>query len=212
VRTRNPFGGPIGNLLADGDFELSTQAYPGSQTGVRVFTFTGGEVVMKTETGGICRTGLRCGVLEPGQVFLLQGTSAPGGVAMNASIYVRPPFGHPCSVVSTIAVSCDTLQLFSGLVHDPGGPGDDGWCRISRTIPPHASATCLYIDSNLPPGTSALVDSAVLVPDDGTFAPQQAAGFHPSKELEERLRLLADVVRRTRQFGRPPKRPPAPRE
>ncbi|MBW2528823.1 MAG: hypothetical protein JRI23_31900 [Deltaproteobacteria bacterium] len=63
VMTRNPWGGPPGNLVVDGEFELSVTP-SGGQTGWRAFHFSGGLRELQVETGGVCRGGLRCALLQ----------------------------------------------------------------------------------------------------------------------------------------------------
>jgi hypothetical protein len=211
VFTRNPMGGPVGNLLADGDFELSTQSYPGSQVGVRGFSETGsGEVLIKTETGGVCKSGLRCALFESHTVLFFNGTSAGSEVGLALSVWVKPPPEQSCSVASISAVSCDTL-VFLGSVPAPAqGADPDGWCQFKGTMSPQRSAVCVYMSNTLQGADRMLVDAATLVPDDGTFAPFQSSKATP--ELEARLTRLGEHLRRTRQFGKPARMQAKPAE
>lgn len=70
--------------------------------------------------------------------------------------------------------------------------------RASRARPPLSSALCLYIQDKLVNDESALLDSAVMGPDDGTVLPQAAGLFVPTAELE----AVRDTIRRTTVFGR----------
>lgn len=207
VMTRNPFAGPAGNLLADGDFELSTESQGGGQVGFRAFSGNGAGVrTTKTETGGLCRSGLRCAVFEPDTLFLLRGAAAKdkGNVA---SVWARVPAEASCDVVNPMLITCDTFAVNKKLTADEA-PGPDGWCQYSALIPERTSALCLYLQNSLEKGEVALVDSAVLAPDDGTVSAKSASMWVPSEEVVARLDAMRETLRKTTIVGRPEQRAP----
>ncbi|MBL8741515.1 MAG: hypothetical protein JNK04_10490, partial [Myxococcales bacterium] len=65
VYQRNPFGVPLENLLVDGDFELSITRESTGQYGWRRL-HNGGLKPTPAETGGLCKSGLRCGRVDSG--------------------------------------------------------------------------------------------------------------------------------------------------
>src|SRR5262245_4991764 len=110
VETRVPFGGPAGNLLVDGDFEVSISFEgSGEQLAWIALTESGGESYLRGETGGLCKSGLSCGVLESGVLLYGRGTAAKDA-AMDASIYMKPPAGRGCAIADIELVHCN----FSG--------------------------------------------------------------------------------------------------
>ena len=109
VMTRSPFGGPAGNLLVDGDFEMSTVPQAGAQLGWRAFALDGKTPVnINTETGGLCRSGLRCAVVDPTMQILIRGASAAQGKGNMASGWAKVPSGAYCKVIRPLTVDCGT--------------------------------------------------------------------------------------------------------
>lgn len=200
VMVRDPFGATPGNLLVDGDFELSTVPHSGSQLGWRAYTADGSrELDTHTETGGLCRSGLRCAILDPGMLMFGRGTSASnrGNVA---SLWAKLPLDANCTAVRPILVTCDTFAVGKVLV---GGKRDPaGWCHYTAALSQQDSATCLYIDSTLAPATYALLDAAVLGPDDGTIHAQEAEFWVPDASTALTLETLRGLVQSTMPLGR----------
>lgn len=211
VMTRSPFGGPIANHFADGDFELSTAQGQG-QYGARAYGTTGGigALDFDVETGGLCRTGLRCAIFVPKTAFLLRGTAAPLGKGNLISFWAKVPTGKTCTAVSGTMLTCDTLQTGHAVKAINPMPDAAGWCSYGSRLAPTPSALCLYIQNKLVNDERALLDSAVMGPDDGTVLPQAAEFFVPTAELVEELAALHDTIRRTTVFGRPAARPTHP--
>ena len=208
VMTRSPFGGPIANHFADGDFELSQGQ---GQYGVRAYGTSGsGALDFAVETGGLCRTGLHCAIFAPKTVFLLLGAAAPLGKGNLISFWAKVPTGKTCSAVSGTMVTCDTLQTGHAVKAINPQPDEAGWCSYGARLAPSPSALCLYLQNKLVNDETALLDSAVMGPDDGTVLPQAAEFFVPSAELVEELEALHDKIRRTTVFGRPGARPTHP--
>jgi hypothetical protein len=206
VTQRNPLGGRPGNLLVDGDFEMSTEAQAGSQLGVRAYSSDGSaEVLLTLETGGLCRSGLRCAVLPSATVLFMRGTS-PLGKAGVASAWAKLPDGAKCSQVKPILIDCDTFDVGKQLVAEQALT--DGWCHYSAALDASDMSTCVYVESSLVKGKTALVDDFVLAPDDGTIVPQQAIFWAPEADLVARLAALRETVRRGTLLARPPRRPP----
>jgi hypothetical protein len=204
---RSPFGGPSGNLLADGDFEFSTVGSAGAQLGWRGYTGDGNQtLVVETETGGLCRSGLRCAIVEPSMLMLLRGASAKstGNVA---SGWAKIPYKASYGVVRPILISCDTFTVNTVLSAAKYKPDKDGWCHYSNTIPRQDSATCIYVDNTLKEGTWALLDAVVLGPDDGTVHPEDAEFWVPDAATVARLENMRAHELATMPLGRAPRRP-----
>ena len=204
IALRNPLAGPAGNLLLDGDFELSTGPYPG-QYGWRMFNSSGtGEVRMFMETGGLCRTGLSCAKVHKGELLFGRGTAAAYGKGHIFEAWAKMPEGTGCAKISVLAVTCDTFIALkkASVDKDP----ENGWCHHHGTLPPLTASVCLYIQPSLMDGDEALMDSAVLAPNDGTVpfksTPEDDAPI--DAETQSRLVNLRDTLLRTTPFGTPP--------
>lgn len=210
VMMRNPFGGRAGNLLVDGDFEMSTVPRAGAQLGFRGFSTTGtDEVEVPTETGGLCRSGLRCAVMEPNTVFLIRGASA-NGKGNVASGWAKVPEGALCSVVRPMLIGCNTFVVAKQL-SAPKNPDADGWCHYTAAISEQDTATCVYVESTLKSGANAILDAFTLGPDDGTVQPLSAEFWAPEAELVARLESLRARVTATMPLGKRPREAPPQR-
>ena len=204
VEVRNPLAGPAGNLLLDGDFELSTSYGPG-QYGWRMFNAAGtGEVRMFLETGGLCRSGLTCAKMHKGELLLGRGTAAAHGKGHVMEMWGKMPEGVGCAKVSLIVVTCDTFTALKKVSVDKDPEG--GWCHHHGTLPPSNVSLCFYVQNFLGDGDEALLDGAVLAPDDGTvpFKGQEEANEGVDAETVSRLQTLRGTVMRTMPFGKVP--------
>jgi hypothetical protein len=198
LATRNPWGGPPGNLLADGDFEHST-VHPGNQPQLGWLTLDASGSNYKNqrfETGGLCRTGLRCALLERDEMLVGFGVSAPG-TGMVASFWAKGPADKKCSeLLSALVVGC-WEGLVTGYVKATSPqPGADGWCHYQGSFPEGRTQRCLYINSKLVGDRTAVVDSAELAPDTGTVPTQEQVVV--GAELQQRIDAATAVIRRRR--------------
>jgi hypothetical protein len=199
---RSPASGPANNLLFDGDFELSISP-GGGQYGWRMFNAAGTtELAMAAETGGLCRSGLTCARFEKGQLLFGRGTAAPGGKGHVMSLYARLPDGVACKEIDLLAVDCDTFEVRK--IAGTGPDLDGGFCHYGATFGPVVGAVCFYVSNTLDPGQVAVLDAAVLAPNDGTVPLQATPEGALDAEALATMARVRDLVRRTRPFGRPP--------
>ena len=207
ILTRNPIGGPAGNLLADGDFEHSTVGSPGAQTGWRAFSGDGSALrEVKTETGGLCRSGLRCAVVEPKTLQLLRGTAARD-TGIVASIWAKLPVGAVnCKAVSVVLIRMDDFAAHTKLTADKV-PDEQGNCHYDARISEKTDAVGLYVENTLAEGTFALLDSALIAPDDGTIHPKAAEFWVTPPDVAQRLDAMRETLRRS---APPPRKVPVP--
>lgn len=207
---RNPVGEPANNLLVDGDFELSTPYFGGGQYGIRMFSANGAsELPMKVETGGLCRSGLTCLAIQKSQILLGRGTAAPGGKGHVLSMYAKVPPETPCNKVSPLAVECDTFDVLAQAKPDEDFSAD--WCRYEASFGPSKGAVCLYIQNSLLPDQVALIDAAVLAPNDGTVPYKSVKKPELAPETLAEMAHVRDLLRRTMPFGNtPPRARPLP--
>jgi hypothetical protein len=172
---RNTVGVPFDNLLADGDVELSIVAGDG-QYGWLAFQGNGAPTPLFAETGGICRSGLRCGRAGADNILFVRGTAAPNMAPHRASVWMKPvaegpdPEGlNPCRLADVRMVKCDNFDIGEKL-EPASAPTPDGWCEISGPVDPSTRALCLYIEIDR---WEVLVDAATLLPveDSGQRSP-----------------------------------------
>jgi hypothetical protein len=202
VRWENPLGGPAGNLFVDGDVELSVGAT--GQMGVLAFDTGGaGQVAFPAETGGLCKSGLHCAVLERKTILFLRGAAAGPQQGALVRLAVKPPADQPCNAVNAVLVSCDTQAVVKKLTAQ-AERDEAGWCEHAATVPPRDYGLCLMVKSTLAVDQTALVDAARLVPDDGTVSPRKGEIWVPDAETARQLADIGDRIRRTMPFGRTP--------
>lgn len=198
VERRNPFGraGFGNNLLVDGDFELTAG---GGQYGWRALT-SSGEASLSRETGGLCRSGVVCGVLEA-DVSLVAFGAAPRDQTMQASLWAKPS-GGDCYSVGVALIDCSSTWQLSLAQVAPVAlePDDGGWCHYLGLAPPMQSQPCLYVTALAEAGR-VLVDEAYLASADGAGSPRVAATV-PEAALAGRIARDVDWLIRNRRFGR----------
>lgn len=207
VFLRNPMGSPPDNLFVDGDFELSIvpEESSGGQYGWIAFTSGGSPATLLGETGGLCRSGLRCGRVRSGRLLFGRGAAAPDEADMRASIWVKPlePADDPekpCDVGTFVAVACDSFQQLR-VLQDADAPDAKGWCEMAGDIDGATQSVCLYVEAEV----DMLIDAATLLPratgDDVSPLPPPHE-HRLSAEQHARMSNLRDVLRRRMPFGK----------
>jgi hypothetical protein len=203
VEVRNPFGNTAAenNLMVDGDFEWSSGS---GQHGWRA-TSTTAEVGVSREFGGLCRSGVSCGILENG-VALIGLATAPRNKKMLITAYAKPP-EPDCGLVSIQLISCTSITVFT-LATVPAtqnAPAESGWCQYRALGPEMNEQPCLYVTTFVQVGERVLMDDVSILAADGTGASPLAPTV-PSAELH--ARIVRDVRRMHEQqlFGRPERR------
>ncbi|MBW2456760.1 MAG: hypothetical protein JRI68_19745 [Deltaproteobacteria bacterium] len=202
VAKRNPLGGRVGNLMVDGDFEHSIiREGSGAQIGWLAFNGDGMFTYLRGETGGLCRTGLRCGILQSSHSFWGKGTSASEG-GMIGEVWAKPPAGRPCGVVTPSLIYCTLSGFQTTMPPVQDEPDGDGWCQYRVAVTGASRRMCMWIDGLLNPGEQALIDSVALVPADGTAPVRSPEPMAPDRLA--RARAAERWVRDRLPFGRPP--------
>lgn len=197
----NPLGGPPGNLLYDGDFELTVGS--GNLTGWSVWKYGVGTSSFALETGGLCRSGVRCAVLEPGMEWYGWGAAAQSA-RMHASIWAKPPESRLCAAIEPLVVDWST-GMGSYLNPVSEQPGEDGWCHYEAGMSRRDTQIIFVVRSSLTLYETALVDAARLVPTTGTV-PMAAAGRPIEPARQQHIRTMVEYFRSQRIFAPPPER------
>lgn len=193
------WAGTAGNLLVDGDFELS-----GVGDGQAGWIAVGpdGQVPFDVETGGLCKSGLRCAQMKRDLAFFARGTAAPAGKRHLATLWAKPPLGSDCTVVTVQLLTCDAFTFIGKLKRDDDLPDASGWCRYQADVAKQPRAVCMYVDNQLGSSTDVvLLDAAVLAPNDGTVALQGFASEPQTAAEAARVAAAADFIRRGQRFG-----------
>lgn len=208
VELRNPLGGPPGNLLVDGDFETSI-VIEGNAPQSGWLAFGGaGQTYLRGATGGVCRSGLRCGWLEPGVLLLGQGAAAKDS-GMIATAWARPAEGFGCYSVEVQVLRCKSFISAANVFPESETPRPDGWCFYRGRVARQTSGTCMLIETALP-AEAALVDNAAIVPDTGTVPLGSGVAIPDTSfvplpaEKRERVRELLEWRRRRLKLGASP--------
>lgn len=194
---RSPFGNlqATGNLLFDGDFEWSGG---GSSAWVGLSS-TEGEVGLNLETGGLCRSGLRCAALDNSYDILGYGTRA-SHAAVDVSFWARVP-DDKCNVVSAYVASLMSLSIVLTIKGDTVAPGAGGWCRFHGVLPQKQEGIGVYVTAEkLDDGKTVLIDDVVVAAADGLSPMSLNVEPIPEPARQRVLRGL-ELSRRNRWFG-----------
>ncbi|MBK6696938.1 MAG: hypothetical protein IPG50_32850 [Myxococcales bacterium] len=205
VEVRNPFGNTAvaDNLMADGDFEL-TGRY--DQQPWLAFG-QGGQSVLNFETGGRCRSGVRCLVLGPDEAVLgWMATPAAGKITI--ALWARP-VGGSCKDLIVRIVDMDKDS--NTAVGFPAPAEDErGECFFegsAASLPGGSPAVWLEVAGNAK-AKSIVVDDVVALPVAGNGASLRSLALSFATRAPARLPFVADWVKRNRRFGLPPKTGP----
>lgn len=206
VRTvgfRNPFGDAThpDNLVLDGDFEFSGRS---GQTPWIAAGGNGGQMALAYETGGHCRSGVRCAFMPAESILLGHVATPPAG-----KIYIRV-WGKPDGGGDRAGKCSDlTVSFFDSTNNTSAGtapaqslvPDETGWCLYEAVllgVPLHEPL--LYLKSKDQP---VIVDAVVALP---TTGPKPLLAGPPISKAEEVL--VGKIAAALRQRGEPIHPPP----
>jgi hypothetical protein len=202
VGHRNPFGDAFqsDNLMVDGDFELT-----GRTDGIQEpwFVYTTSPQTLNFDTGGHCRSGIRCAVIVPNDILIGQMAS-PASENFVIRAYVKPESGH-CADAQVFVFDVITSALSASALSTTQLPGDDGWCFFEGQSPALVyQQPALYIQIT-PNGKSK-----TLVVDQVSVLPASKVPVHgimmpptqPSAELRKRIESVSTWIRTHRKYGR----------
>ncbi|MFO0673221.1 MAG: hypothetical protein U0235_26995 [Polyangiaceae bacterium] len=204
VEVRNPFGNTetASNLMADGDFELTGRF---DQQPWLAFG-NSGQSVLNFETGGKCRSGVRCLVLKPGDA-VLGWFATPKEGKVSISFWARP-IGGTCKDLTVQVMDIDEALGTGNTTVDVPAPKaeSDGQCHFTSTVSSYAGgapALWLHVQDSSKV-TGMIVDDVVALP----VAPNaaQLMSFQPAVRAVPQPRLLSAAAwwRTHRRFGLAP--------
>ncbi len=125
VMHRNPFGDVLqhDNLMIDGDFEITGRS---DQAPWVAFNTTAGQTTLNYDTGGHCRSGVRCGVIGVGDA-LIGYLATPLLGNFEVRLYIRPEGDH-CADATVLVFDTSTQQTGDTIAAVEPAPRADGWC------------------------------------------------------------------------------------
>lgn len=184
--------------MVDGDFELT-----GRNDQAPWIVFTNSQQNLNYETGGHCRSGIRCAIIVPGDA-LVGYLASPPVEDFEIRAYVKPDNGH-CADAELFAFNLADNSIYGSATSTTPSPGDDGWCffdgKVSALVyeqpalfiqfAQNAKAKSVVIDQ-----VSALPASKV--PVHGITPPPVV----PSAATRVRVANVAAYLRTHRKYGR----------
>lgn len=187
------------NLMFDGDFEWSAQQGQPGWVGIG----QNGVVDLSIVTGGLCRSGLRCGRIDNTTSAMGYGIG-PTHSGIDLSVWVKVP-GTDCNVVGVYLagrMTGHTVEFVFPETNEPG-PNDDGWCRFHTVRPRMDEAPIVTVDGDsVPSGQWALVDDVELLPADG-LSPLRAEVRPVPPRVRERVAKAIEWIHKHQPFPVP---------
>ncbi len=200
VGHRSPFGDAFqaNNLMVDGDFELT-----GRTDQAPWIVFTNSQQTLNYETGGHCRSGVRCAVIAPGD-SLVGYMASPAAEDAEIRAYIKPDSGH-CADVQVYQIDLATNQTNGSAMSTTVQPAEDGWCFFTGKVPALTYAQpALYMQF----GTKATSKTAIV--DQVSVLPMSVVPVHgitppyvpPSADVLARIQATGNWIRAHRKYGR----------
>ena len=197
---RSPFGDAFqaNNLMVDGDFELT-----GRTDQAPWIVFTNSQQALDYETGGHCRSGIRCAIIVPGAA-LIGYMATPAVEDAEIRAYVKPDSGK-CSDAQIFEFDLVTNNTAGSAQATTSQPADDGWCFFTGKAPNLAyEQPALYIQ------LASNAKSKTLIVDQVSVLPLSVAPVHgitmpfvpPSPEIRARIENASNYLRTHRKYGR----------
>ena len=201
VEHRNPFGDTArdDNTMVDGDFEWTSGF---GQHGWRSLG-PSGETALLRETGGLCRSGVTCGVLEA-QSSLSGMAASPKAAEMLITVHSKPP-EPDCGLTAISVISCTSAVVLNLATVPPeeSVPDADGWCAHSAVTESIEDQPCLYITSFAQGSARILIDQVSIVPAPTTgSSASRLAPDVPTASRVQRVRRDLRWIAEHQVFGR----------
>lgn len=197
---RNPFGDAFqsDNLFVDGDFELT-----GRTDQAPWIVFNKAQATLNYDTGGRCRSGVRCAVIGVGDA-IIGNMASPPVEDYEIQIYIRPDMPR-CADAEVFTIDLANDATADSIQSLTTAPDVDGWCHFAGkagnlayqqpavyiSLSNSATSKTLHIDE-----ASALPMSEV--PVHGALPPMK----HPDAIALARAQTAVDWIRSHRKFGR----------
>ena len=199
VGYRNPLGNTrvVDNLMADGDFELTGRT---GQMPWQAFD-KNGQITLDYDSGGRCRSGVRCGSFTKGQ-NLIGFFAFPDTGNVAVTLYGKPETGK-CSDLRAYVYDLTGTASATALVQLASTPDVTGWCTYTGVAKGLAKLEpVLYLDDV---GGRILIDEAVALPVSGKLMLEGVPPPPPDGAMLVRAHDIAEWIHRNRPYGAPPR-------
>jgi hypothetical protein len=196
VGVRNPFGRALAdNLILDGDFELTGRSgqMPWQSFG------QSGNAGLNYETGGRCRSGVKCGKIAEGETLLGYMSQPRAGVTL-VTAWGKPASGA-CGDLSIQIYDMSFNKNVTSLAAATPGLDETGWCKYEGSFGAKLGAGPVIFASTR--AGAAVVDDFVALPATSPSLPK-IAGPPPTQAELDRYEAISDWVRRHRPHDAPP--------
>ncbi len=169
ILTRSPYGNleHTDNLLIDGDMEMSA----GGGQSPWVAIGNAGQLSLEVGTGGRCRSGLRCLVMDQWVQTLLGYGVAADDQPLEFWLWAKVP-GNDCGIVTVYLFPRMTMYItmFHEVMPETPQPNGDGWCRFHAIRGKMNESVGVLVEATLQSSQRVVLDDAVLRPADGVSA------------------------------------------
>jgi hypothetical protein len=207
VGWRNPYGDTLhpDNLMIDGDFEFT------GRSGQMPWVLYGsnGQAALDFDTGGRCRSGVRCARLLA-SATMIGYLASPKEKNLAIRAWGKPESGR-CGDVSFSLVDETSNQLRATLVPQQPDADELGWCRyevVTKSLSqyPYPYGNPALVVTTKKAG-GALIDDVVALPSpDGTKPLLEGRPLSDAEKTE--ILSAVEFLKRNRQFGVPPRNGP----
>ncbi len=199
VGHRNPFGDALqsDNMMVDGDFELTGRT---DQAPWVVFNQT--QQTLNYDTGGRCRSGIRCAVIGKGDQ-LVGFLTSPALANFVVRVYVKPE-NSSCHEASVIVVDLATNNTGGSAQPVSPTPDADGWCLFqgsSSSIAYGEPAVFVSLATSAQGATLHVDQASVLIDGEAPIHGITAMTRAPA-DVIARANVAANWIRAHRKFGR----------
>ena len=183
--------------MVDGDFELTGRS---GQMPWMAFD-KNGQATLNYDTGGRCRSGVRCGALAKGQ-SMVGYFAVPETGDVSVTVYGKPDSGK-CSDLRAYVYDLTGTASTAYLPQVASTPDATGWCTYTGLAKGLAKLEpVIYLD---PVGGPLLIDEAVALPVSGKLMADRIVPPPPDGVMQVRARDIAEWIHRHRPYGAPPR-------
>ncbi len=201
VGHRNPFGDVLqpDNLMADGDFELTGR----SDQAPWLLVDNNGQTTLNYDTGGHCRSGVRCAVMAYGQ-YLVGYLASPPQSDFVVRAYIKPDTSN-CNDARVLTIDQAQQGTTSTIPVASQSPDVDGWCLFEGKATNLAFLQpMIYIEILSNKSKQITVDQVSVLPvGESPVHPAMIPQSPPSPETLAHIAFVRDWIRTHRKFGRP---------
>ncbi len=208
VGHRNPFGDvlQVDNLMADGDFELTGRSDQAPWT-----AFDGnGQKTLNYDTGGRCRSGVRCAVIQFGDSLVGYMASPPQSDFV-VRAYVKPDTAN-CADTRVLTIDMTQQGANSTIEVTSQGPDVNGWCEFMGKASNLAFLQpVIYVEIATNRSKQITIDQVSVLPvGESPIHPITIPQTPPPAETLKRVAFITDWIRKHRIVGRPSSTPLIP--